>query len=421
MKKLIAIVLTAVTLLSLAACGYINEKEVSVLWSGNGKVESPSTLINAVERAMYIESISYKHYGAEGDAAKQLKQAQDALKAGSAALVVELAEGGDAQAFVDLAKEKNVPLVFFNCDVLDSVVAGYDKCVLLGADADSACKMQAEQVIDAVTKAKGDGKVADPDKIKKLDTNGDGKINYLCVGETTRVEIQIDALKETYGITELVEVRGDVAKLKAESYKKTEKTLGIFENTTECGRLLTAAGDVVEMIVTLDDVLALETLVAVQALGFNTTKLATHFVPIYTTGRSVDYKSVVMLTMPEAPVAFEKWATAEAQEKLSEKDTEKLNKWWDGDKAVAKWKSDNANLCSLASVGWKDLGTYLYTTVEVIGAGKLSGSAIADLDAMAVTLAAAVRNLIKGEAVTKGIDETYVKGEQKILVPYTTA
>lgn len=400
MKKLIAFVLTAVMLLSLAACGYINDAEVSILWSGNGKVENPSTLINAVERAMYIENISYKHYGANGDQAEQTKQAEAALKAGCAALAVELVDVTAAQTIVDMAKEKNVPVVFFNCDVADDVISSYGKCALVAADKDSVTKVQNDQLAETFKDEKA---------VAEFDRNGDGKLNYLAIGEVGKIDNKL-----------LTPVEGSILELKMENYEVEKTVLFFFKSKTEYGKLLNAKGDVVEMIITTDDATAMISLLALQELGFNTNKLATHFAPIYTVGRDVDYKSVVMLEMPEPPVAYEKWATAEAQEKLSKDETGKLDKWWKEDKAVSAWKEEYTNLCNLSAVEWKDLGAYLYTTAEVIGAGRLSGAVVEDLDTIAVSMATVVRNLLKGNEIVKDIPEESAKNKQTILISYTT-
>ena len=82
MKKIISLILVALFALSaitLTACS-INSTEVSILWSDKGEVLVPDSLINCIERAMYIENISYKHYGANGDHETQLGQAKAAVE-----------------------------------------------------------------------------------------------------------------------------------------------------------------------------------------------------------------------------------------------------------------------------------------------------------------------------------------------------
>ena len=59
MKKWIAMLLLAAMMLSLAACGKVNDSPVAILWSGDGEVKVPNSLINSMERAMYIENIRY--------------------------------------------------------------------------------------------------------------------------------------------------------------------------------------------------------------------------------------------------------------------------------------------------------------------------------------------------------------------------
>ena len=129
MKKLIAILLALVMTLGLCACS-VNDGEVSVLWAGaEDHAVIPDSLINAMDRAMYIEKISYKYYAASGDQNAQTKQAENCLANGCSALVVELVDAAAAQTIVDMAKAKNVPVVFFGTAVDQTVVDSYVKCV----------------------------------------------------------------------------------------------------------------------------------------------------------------------------------------------------------------------------------------------------------------------------------------------------
>ena len=72
MKRIISLILVSLLTLSaffcLAGCGKVNDAEVSILWSGEGVATNPNSLINSMERAMYIKKVDYKHYGANGDA-----------------------------------------------------------------------------------------------------------------------------------------------------------------------------------------------------------------------------------------------------------------------------------------------------------------------------------------------------------------
>lgn len=376
MKKIIAILLAAVMVMSFAACGSINETNVAILWSGEGVVRVPNSLINAMERAMYIESISYDHYGANGDQAVQTQQAMDALNAGCAALAVELVDPAAAQEIVDAAKAKNVPVVFFNCDVEEAVVSSYEKCALVTTDEATLAEVQGKLIAEALYKEKKEVATLNEDR----DLNGDGQISYAAFGDVAATLEVVNATLAEKGLPALVPVEGDMAAV-----------IGAF----------TEEAAAVELIITADDATALEVLVSLQVVGYNKDRLKTHFVPVFTVGNDTDYKAYVMETMPAAPADF---ATT------VESEIEALNDWWKADEAVEAWKGANAALCSLYSVDWATLDEFLYTTSDVIGSGRLSGTAMEDQDTISTTVAATLASLLKGEAIESNL----------LLIPYTT-
>lgn len=393
MKKLIAIALIAVMVLGLAACGAVNETDVYILWSGEGKVLVPNSLINAMERAMYIENISYQHQGAQGDQAVQTKQANEALNAGCAALVVELVDPAAAQEILDAAKAKNVPVIFFNCEVDEALIAGYDKAAYIVSDAASIPQVQSEQLLKALTKEKKDVYTLNED----ADRNEDGKITYLAIGDVT-------ATTEALG-TALTEKGLDILQPAAEG-ADVSFIAGLRvvegENDKDLAQLTTAEGTAIDLIITGDDATAKDVLLALQAHGFNAGKLKTHCIPIYTVGNDFDYKAFVMESMPAAPHALDTENKAEI---------DAMNKWWKENQEVAAWKDANATICSLYSANWDELNEFLYNTTDVIGAGRLAGTAMEDYDAIAAAVASTVRNLLTGQAVEAPVSK----------IPYTVS
>lgn len=333
MKKIFAFVLALALALSLAACGNINDNEVSVLWSGNGVVEVPNSLINALERAMYIENVGYAHYGANGSQDTQTKQATDALNAGCAALVVELVDASAAQSIVDAAKAKDVPVVFVNTPVDAAVVSSYAKCVSIVPDAESAGIVLGEKIFADL----GGTEKKEP-KIENYDRNGDGKLSCITVGE---LSVSHDQLP-------LEVISGDLNGL-------TEGTYMVKK--TECTMLL-SNGTPVELILVADDAAAQDVLKQLQdSYGFNSDKLTTHCIPIYTVGNEENAKSF-----------------------LSEEDYEE-DEW----------------------------AALIYTTTDLIGEGQIAGAAAIDYDTTAAKVAETVSALLQGEAIT----------EQVIAVSYT--
>lgn len=362
MKKLIALALVLVVLASLAACGTVNKTEVSILWKEE-TVMVPNSLINAVERAMYIENISYAHYYSGNDAAKQLEQAQQAVEAGCAALMVELVDSAAAQSYVELAKSKNIPIVFFGCQVDENHVAGYDKCARVSTAKQSVAESLSEKIIEDIVSEKGLFKKTTV-LTEGVDRNEDGKISYVLVGDGASIVEAVDTKLTDRGLPKLEQV-ATVADAEA------AKTLlqGTVDGTYGDSGLLTLNDKAVELIITTDDALGLTVLTELQAKGYNKDRLKTHFVSLYTVGSHQDAKSL-------------------------------LNK--------ADYKADE----------WDAL---IYTTLEVVDAGLYSGNAMEDYDTIATAAAKCVKNLLKGKEVTKDVEEALVVKERTVAVPYSVS
>ena len=365
MKKIIAIALIAVLVLSLAACGTINKAEVSILWSGEGTVKVPNSLINAMERAMYSEKISYKHYGANGDQAAQTKQAQDALNAGCAALAVELVDASAAQSIVDAAKAKNVPVVFFNCAVEETIVASYDKCVLVDTNVESLDSTLGELIASTlITEKKGlFAKEVTYSVTKGADRNNDGTITYLAIGDAAKVIEVVNAKLTEAGLSATVSA-GDATDATVIA-GLTEATVTVEKK--EMGILSTASG-AIDLIITNSDAVALEVLTALQERGYNSTKLTTHNIPMFTVGTEADAK-------------------------------------------------DFTNTSNMSE---EEKSALIYTVTDIIGAGQITGTATEDYDGIAVAVATVLRNLLKGNDTFKDISTDIVNGIWAVKVPYTT-
>ena len=170
MKKLIALILLAALAMSICACSPVNSAPAALLWAESDAALTPSSLINTMDRAMYIENIKYSYYGAKGDAAKQLQQAEEALTAGCGMLMVEPVGPAAAQQFIDLAKAKDVPVLFFGKAVDAEVLNTYDKCYIVQTNEDSLAEKRNEMLVKYLE---------DEKNVKKVDRNEDGKISIL--------------------------------------------------------------------------------------------------------------------------------------------------------------------------------------------------------------------------------------------------
>lgn len=266
MKKILAMTLVLIMLLSLCACGTVNKSDVAILWSGNSdKALVPNSLLNATDRAMYIEKIAYTHYAASGDQAAQTAQAKEAIQKGCAALLVELVDGGAAADIVALAKEKGIPVVFFNCSVDSAVVDSYEKCALVVTDEATLAATYGKMIGQAIVENMA--AVAEkPGKVVALDRNGDGLISYCPVSELTAA---VDAELTASGHKPLVAVEG------------ADMSAVLAQNNDEHSNMI-------ELVITASDEDALAVLEALQSIGYNKDRLKTHCIPVYTVGANAD-------------------------------------------------------------------------------------------------------------------------------------
>jgi methyl-galactoside transport system substrate-binding protein len=117
--------------------------------------------------------ISYTMVDCENDRAKQTQMVETALTQGTDLLIVNIVTTGSeeaAQNICELARAKDVPIVFFNREVSDSVVNSYDKCIFVGTDADEAGYMQGQAAAEFLLSG---------DNLAKYDINGDKELSYI--------------------------------------------------------------------------------------------------------------------------------------------------------------------------------------------------------------------------------------------------
>lgn len=320
MKKLIAMILLAALALSICACSPINKADVAVLWADGDTAVSPNSLINAMDRAMYIENIAYTYYGAGSDEAKQLQQANEAVAGGCAALMVEPVTAETTADFVALASAKDIPLVLFGANVDREAAATYPKCAVVMTYTEGLTKALDEMVSAYIT---------DEKNAAKLDRNGDGTLDTVILDDMPH-ELDVSVI----GLNFLE---------------------GAYDPT------------LAELIITDSDAEALDILLKLQAADLNTDKLKTQYVGLFTVGNKVDFKAYVLDGAPE------------------------------GDARKAHLEN-NKFLCDLTTVEADDLDKMIFTTINVVDSGRITGTVMEDYDGIAGAAAAACAALLKGES-----------------------
>lgn len=178
MRRIISAFLASCALsapLSLASCGSESAADAHVFYYSYS-----DTYITRVRGGLDSQlaslGVSYRDHDGNSSQTTQTEQVQTALTKGARALCVNIVTTGSddaASGIVSLARERDVPVIFFNREVSDEIVNSYDRCVFIGTDAAEAGRLQGDMI----------GKYL-VDNFEKVDLNGDGRISYvLFMGE----------------------------------------------------------------------------------------------------------------------------------------------------------------------------------------------------------------------------------------------
>ena len=276
MKKFIALVLVLTMALSLAACGGSGSSskkdgEVAVFWYTFGDTYL-SSVRAALNTALTNAGVNYQDYDANGSQTTQTEQIQTAITKGASVLVVNIvdASSDDAtQAIVDMAKNANTPLVFFNRSVSEEIVSAYDKAAYVGTDYTQAGHMQGEMI--------GNYLVANYDAI---DLNGDGVISYVMFkGQEGNAEA--DA-RTQYGVEDADAVLTGAGKAQLSFYDANNTSKYLVDQNgawsaaqgqdfmqTILAQYSEANNNMVELVIANNDDMALGAIAALQAAGYN--------------------------------------------------------------------------------------------------------------------------------------------------------
>lgn len=278
MKKWLALVLAVVLALGLVACSNggddsktpaSSEGEISVFY-----YTFSDTYISSVRTAVekLLEGKNFNSYDGNGNQTTQTEQVTTAIAKGSKMLVVNVVDTGSndaAQNIVDQAKAANIPVIFFNRSVDESVINSYDKCAFIGTDYEMAGHMQGEMIGQYVL-----------DNYDAVDLNGDGKISYIMFKGQ---EGNMEAIARTqYGVEDCNKVLTAAGKPEIEFYDpaNTKGYLvdqnGLWSSAAATDYMNTvlakhseANNNMVELVIANNDDMALGAISALQAAGYN--------------------------------------------------------------------------------------------------------------------------------------------------------
>lgn len=195
---------------------------------------------------------------AAGSQRTQNDQVEELLDMGCNVLCVNLVDRADPSEIIDLAKERDVPIIFFNRELVAEDLMQWDELYYVGAEAKESGVMQGELAVDAIKEN------------SQIDKNKDGKIQYVVLeGEPghqdsiIRTENAVDTLKKN-GI-ELEKLSYQIANWnRAQAQNRMEQIISQYQNK-------------IELVLANNDDMALGAIDAYEKLNFTESALPVFF------------------------------------------------------------------------------------------------------------------------------------------------
>ncbi len=243
-----------------------------------------STVRAALDEELKSAGVEFKNYDAESEQENQNEQIIAAVNEGANILILNIVEPSllsAAQDAVEIAKNNDIPIVFFNREIYIDVVNSYEKCAYVGTDTMEAGYLQGNLI--------GDYLIENYDAV---DLNGDGKITYVMFkGQEGNAEAQFrtqlavenaNAKLASAQLRELVFFEEDNESLyyvdeggnwsasAAQEYMSEFLTTYSLQN-----------GNMIELVIANNDGMAIGAIEALNAQGYNTGEEGSVSIPVF--------------------------------------------------------------------------------------------------------------------------------------------
>ena len=190
-------VLVCCVLLCLTGCGSNKEAQRSVLRVGVVLYTQDDPFINALTDCLKEDLEDYETDSlkiimtvrdGKNDQKLQNEVVEEILDAGCDILVVDLVDRTEPSSIIKMAKNENIPVIFFNREPVREDLMQWDKLYYVGGDARQSGTMQGEIAAQVIRTD------------HSVDRNADGKIQYVLLeGETGHQDaiIRTDSVVKT--------------------------------------------------------------------------------------------------------------------------------------------------------------------------------------------------------------------------------
>lgn len=251
-------VLVCGVLLCLTGCGSNKEVQRSVLRVGVVLYTQDDPFINALTDCLKEDLEDYETDSlkiimtvrdGKNDQKLQDEVVEEILDAGCDILVVDLVDRTEPSNIIKMAKNENIPVIFFNREPVREDLMQWDKLYYVGGDARQSGTMQGEIAAQVIRTD------------HTVDRNADGKIQYVLLeGETGHQ----DAIIRTDSVVKTLQEQGIT--LEKLSYQFANWNRGQAEN--KMTQLIHHYGDEIELVLSNNDEMAMGAVAAYEASGY---------------------------------------------------------------------------------------------------------------------------------------------------------
>ena len=243
----------------LTGCGSNKEAQRSVLRVGVVLYTQDDPFINALTDCLKEDLEDYETDSlkiimtvrdGKNDQKLQDEVVEEILDAGCDILVVDLVDRTEPSNIIKMAKQQNIPVIFFNREPVYEDIMQWDKLYYVGGDAAQSGTLQGEIAAEIIC---GD---------YAADRNSDGKIQYVLLeGEAGHQ----DAIMRTDSVVSTIQTEGII--LEKLSYQFANWNRGQAEN--KMTQLINRYGTDIELVISNNDEMALGAVAACQKAGYD--------------------------------------------------------------------------------------------------------------------------------------------------------
>ena len=275
MKKLLVTLLAVICIFNLCNCNFSGNKskqgEVSVFYYTFSDTYI-SSVRSSIGSILKKAGVKYNDYDANGNQTTQTEQIQTAIAKGASALIVNVVDTGSDDAamhIIDLARAKDIPVIFFNRSVSRDVIESYDKCIFVGTDYEMSGRLQGDMIGNYLV-----------ENFDKTDLNGDGKISYVMFkGQEGNMEAIARTQYAVENCNAILIENGYSPLMYYDSSNKNKYLVdqdGLWSSaaatnymSTILARYSESSDNMVELVIANNDEMALGAISALQGAGYN--------------------------------------------------------------------------------------------------------------------------------------------------------